>query len=38
MGDFFLPQIDDFFTEGVCFHTSLVSEEWGSPNRPSPIL
>ena len=23
MGDFFLRQMDDFFTEGLCFDTSL---------------
>jgi hypothetical protein len=28
MGDFFVPQMGDFFTEGVCFDTSRSEEEW----------
>jgi hypothetical protein len=34
MGDFFLPQMDDFFTEGVCFDTS--KEGKGERQPPAP--
>jgi hypothetical protein len=36
MGDFFLPQMDDFFTEGLCFDTSKEGEG-GAPTPRSPI-
>src|SRR5215208_4278212 len=29
MGDFFVPQMGDALTEGVCFDTSLARGEWG---------
>jgi hypothetical protein len=28
MGDFFVPQMGDFFTESVCFDTPHSGEEW----------
>jgi hypothetical protein len=31
MGDFFVPQTDDFFTEGVCFDTSKEEERQPPP-------
>jgi hypothetical protein len=37
MGDFFLLQMDDFFTEGVCFDTTKEGEG-GAPNLRSPLL
>jgi hypothetical protein len=37
MGDFFLPQMDDFFTDGLCFDTSKEGEG-GAPIPRSPIL
>jgi hypothetical protein len=37
MGDFFLLQMDDFFTEGVCFDTSKEGEGGASVGR-SPIV
>jgi hypothetical protein len=37
MGDFFLAQIRDFFTEDVCFHTS-EEGKGGAPTPRSPIL
>ena len=37
MGDFFLPQMDDSFTEEVCFDTPKEGEG-GAPTPPSPIL
>jgi hypothetical protein len=37
MGDFFLLQMDDFFTQEVCFDTPKEGEG-RAPNRRSPIL
>jgi hypothetical protein len=37
MGDFFLVQMDDFFTEGVCFDNRKEGEG-GAPGGRSPII
>ena len=37
MGDFFLLQMDDFFTEGLCFDTSKEGEG-GALGWRSPIV
>jgi len=34
MGDFFLPQMDDFFTEGVCFDTPKEGKGERQPHAP----
>ena len=37
MGDFFVLQVDDSFTEGLCFDTTKEGEG-GAPTPRSPIL
>jgi hypothetical protein len=38
MSDFFLHQMGDVLTEGVCFDTRLARGEWGMVGWRSPIL